>query len=472
MYILIAFRVVIFFVVIVSERRNLNNALKWGIIVIIFPIVGFCAYILFGNKLKFYSKNMLNKKKKTTKNYLKYCTWHKNYKRKKIDNLNKNQRELNSILKKYNCDIWHNNKIKYYLFGEKFINDLLIDIKNAKKFILIEYYIFANDEVGNILAKELIKKATEGVKIKIIYDAFGSRKTSNKFWEKLKQEGIEVCPFFPPLFKLGLLNIKVNYRNHRKIVCIDGKISHIGGLNIRSDHMGKNKKLSPWRDTNIRIYGSGTYALTDIFLNDWNFCNKSQKQYKIEQFFPKISKKSGKSVQIIENGPEKDYSEIKNFYVEIIKRCNQYLYIQTPYFVVDNDILEEIINAKQRGVLVKIFIPNTPDRKSVYVCTIICLKKLLQNNVDIYLYKEFIHSKVLITEDVLSIGSCNFDNRSFNLNFELTAIIFDADEIIAHKKIIENDINFCELLTKRKYNKIKPKSWAGNLLYKLMRKIV
>lgn len=449
----------------IYEIKKFKRFLKWALLIILFPIFGFIIYILFGNNLKFYSKKVLQDKQKSTKNYISQTIWYKNYK-------SENKNTLNNIAtfvkKNFCCDLWHNNSLKIFFNGADFLKDLLLEIKNAKSSINMEFYIFADDSTGQIVADELIKKAKQGVKIRIIYDAFGSKKTKKSFWSKLSHAGIDVVEFFPNFLKSPLINFKINYRNHRKIVVIDGKISYTGGVNLRDDHMSKDKYLSPWRDTVVKIVGPATYPLQDIFFNDYTFVSKENLNRKeINMMFPQIDASGDIDLQILESGPDKQPLIYKSF-LQIIERCNKAVYIETPYFVINKEMQNVLKNALKKGVNLTIIIPKRADNKLVFGATLHCLKQLFNMGAQIYLYSNFIHSKVLLCDDVLSIGTCNFDNRSFFLNFEDTCLCYDKNLIKKHFLQIEKDIQNSELLSKHKFNKLCSKNFLFILLYKIL----
>ena len=448
----------------IYEIKNFKRFLKWAFLIILFPIVGFIIYVLFGNNLKFYSKKVLQDKQKSTKNYISQTTWYKNY---KSENKNSFNNIASFVKNNFCCDLWHNNSIKTFFNGTDFLKDLLFEIRNAKSSINIEFYIFADDSTGQIVANELIKKARQGVKIKVVCDAYGSKKTKKTFWRNLTDAGIDVVEFFPNFLKLPLINFKINYRNHRKIVVIDGKISYTGGVNLRDDHMSKDKYLSPWRDTVIKIVGPATYPLQDIFFNDYTFVSKENlNRDEINMMFPQIEVLGDIDLQILESGPDKQPLIYKSF-LQIIEKCNKSIYIETPYFVTNKEMQTVLKNALKKGVSLTIIIPKRADNKLVYGTTLNCLKKLFKMGAKIYLYSNFIHSKVLLCDKVLSIGTCNFDNRSFFLNFEDTCFCYDQSVIKKHLLQIEKDIKNSELLSKHKFNNLCNKYFFFTLFYKI-----
>lgn len=469
---IIVIKLFLILIMIIFECKNPKSVIFWFFIILLIPF-GFILYLIFGNRLKLKAKGAIVKSSKNTKNYLKKCWWYGEY-IKKSKSIKLENNKLSVWLKnKYNIDLWQNNKIKILNQGQQFLDNLLKDLSLAKKYIFLEFYIFADDKTGHMVAEKLKEKACNGIQVKIIYDAIGARKTNGKFWEGLKQCGIEVLPYFPSFFNIGMLNLKANYRNHRKIVVIDGRIAYIGGINLRDDHMGKDKKLKPWQDVMAKIEGNAVYPIINTFLNDYVYASKNQTtNYQIQFLFPKPIKKSGSCVNIISAGPETDAMQIKNFYQKVIKSAKRFLYMQTPYFVVDNKMIELLLDAKKRGVDIKVFLPSVPDKKIVYACSIKCVKPLLYAGVEIYLSNGFLHAKTLLTEDCLIIGSCNFDNRSFELNFETVAVIYDKKIMERHRKTLINQTKCATPLDIRRYKKYAIKYSISFLIYKLLSKLL
>ncbi len=452
--VILAINLVFILIVFIEEYKSLHVCIIWAFVCLILPLLGFAVYVLFGNKLKFKAKNQILNKQHTTKQYLKQTSWYANSK----------------IMKKNN--VWLNNKVTFFYNGKSFFNCLIKDIKKAKYSINIMFYILKDDAFGKELQTQLIKKAKEGVAVNVVYDALGSRKTSNKFWQKMKDEGICVAPYFPPIYKLNFLNLKVNYRNHKKIVVIDGAISYTGGINIRADHMGRNKKLTPWRDTQIKLQGTATYELQNLFLNDLAFATKSNILPKqIDKYFKMQQCKEKNKIKIIDSGPLQK-SKILNEYLKIISTAKDFLIIQTPYFVVEKNVIQQILNAKNRGVNVMVFIPKKPDKKIVYSATLKTIKPFVLAGVSVFLYNGFIHSKTLLTSSVLSVGSCNFDNRSFYLNFENTCLFYNKAVINQNFRQIKKDMLNSEQLTIKKYKKLVKKYSIFNWIYALIKNIL
>lgn len=451
------------------ERKKPQIIVSWLIILTFIPIIGFIFYVLIGSGLSYKTKTMIKKKKLYQKEYDEFTLRQKEhlqgrrYKNKEEENFSD---LLIFNLNNSNSAYFRHNDVRIFTNGEDKINALKKDLKNAKHSINMLYYIFANDEVGNEIMEILLEKAKQGVKVKLLYDSVGCLKTKRRFYKQLEKVGGEVAEFFPPLFGIRLVNLKMNYRNHRKIAVIDGKIAYTGGINIRDDHMGKKKKLSPWRDTHVRIVGDAVYGFQSAFFNDWRYCKKMGNNFNSlweEGYFVSNRNAGETGAQVITSGPDFDEQPIKEAFLKMILSAKEKIYIQTPYFIPDEVMLSALNVARMSGVEINLMIPAIPDKKIVYMATLSYVKELvnLGSNVNVYLYNGFIHSKVVMIDNkVVSIGTCNFDNRSFALNFEINAFLYGETISNQNKLIFENDV-----LNSKKIDKtyFKRKPWYSKI---------
>lgn len=442
-------------VMIFIERKKSTVIFAWISIFALFPIGGFVLYVLIGGGLSFITKRRLKKKRFLKSDYI---AFEKEFYEKhalnkqEIHEVEKAKNLINFNFTTSGARLLTKNNIKYYTNGQDKINDLISDLRNAKKTINLEYFIFASDDVGNEIMDILIDKAKEGVKVKLIYDSVGSMKARRSFFKKLKLAGGEVCEFFPPFLYIRLINLKMNYRNHRKVVVIDGKIGYTGGINISDNHMGRNDKLSPWRDTHIRIDGEGVYGLQNAFLDHWLFCKKGKinpETFMNDEYFPEIAGTGSTSMQVITSDPDSNEPNVKNAMVQMILSAKKRIVLQTPYFVPDDIFLEALKIAHRSGVEIILMIPKVPDKKVVYLGTLSYAKDLVDLGVKVYRYNGFLHSKVLMIDDTaITVGSCNADNRSFALNFELNTMLYGYEITNDFNLILKEDIKNSELITK------------------------
>ncbi len=452
------------------EKKKPENIIAWLTVLTFLPLIGFVFYVIFGNGLSVRTRRMIKKKSISERDIIRNIDGIKKIEEIKLDGVLKDDRELAILGFSYGAYLLPGNNIKVFTNGKDKIEALKQDILNAKKSINIEYYIFADDKVGKEIMSLLCQRAKEGIDVKLIFDSVGSRKAPRRFFKLLEKAGGQVGEFFPPLMHIRLINLKLNYRNHRKIVVIDGKIGYTGGLNIRDDHMGSHKRLTPWRDTHIRIEGSGVYGLQNIFLDDWRYCRNDStpaRLYLENGYFPSPEICGDATVQIISSGPDDQVQMIKETFVKLITNAKKKVYIQTPYFIPDDVFFASLRIAIKSGVDVRIMVPRIPDKQSVYMATLSYLKEFAELGAKIYLYNGFLHSKVIIVDDnKVSIGTCNTDNRSFGLNFENTVLIYSNELNEQHQEIFEDDMRNSQCIS---INYFQKKRWITKMFQAIMR---
>jgi cardiolipin synthase len=315
---------------------------------------------------------------------------------------------------------------------------LIEAISQAKRHIHLEYFIIKDDQIGNQIRELLIRKAQEGLEVRVIYDDVGSWALSRFFLESLKKAGVEVYPFFK--VALPLLSRDLNYRNHRKIVVIDGEIGFVGGLNIGDEYLGQSDKFAFWRDTHLEIRGEAVYGLQTIFLNDWHFV--SQEVVEGAKYFPEIGISHPSVVQIAASGPDSEWKSILQAFYKMIASATDKIWITTPYLVPEESLMMGLKTAALSGVDVKIIIPSQPDHFFVYWSSQSNIQSLLEAGVKIYQYKNgFIHSKIMIVDrQFATVGTANLDIRSMEINFEVNAFLYDVDVIIRLEEDFVKDL--------------------------------
>ena len=340
------------------------------------------------------------------------------------------------------------NDVEILLNGEKKFKALFNDIESAKHHIHLEYYIFNSDKIGTKLIDLLCKKVSEGVLIKVSYDYMGSE-MAPKMLKRMRDCGIEVYPFMP--VKFSLFNKKLNFRNHRKIAVIDGNIGYVGGVNITDDSINYNndpKNKFYWRDTHLRIVGHAVKSLQAQFLLNFNFISDTETEIKTE-YFPQIKSTKRTPVQIASSGPDTDWRNIMEAIFTAINTAKDYIYITTPYFIPNDEILTALCTASRYGVKVKILVPQEGDSILAKYATNSYIKRLLESGVQVFHYsKGMVHAKTIVIDDVLTtVGTSNLDNRSFDINFEINAFVFDESIACEMREIYEDDIKDSEELT-------------------------
>ncbi|MDX1472327.1 MAG: cardiolipin synthase, partial [Flavobacteriaceae bacterium] len=404
---------------IIWDTRSNTKTLAYVLVAIFVPVVGIIGYFVFGvnyRKRKIYNEKLF-KNKELRKELQKQIKKHsgeilddaKNPDQEALDNgLDENVRLIHFLLKETLSPVTDGNEVELLLNGETKFPKVFEAIKQAKQHIHIEYYIYANDTIGHELSDLLIEKAKEGVKVKFIYDDFGSKSIRKKEVDRLKDAGVEAYPFYE--IKLIAFANRINYRNHRKIIVVDGSTAFVGGINVSDDYInepekynGKNSRY--WRDTHLMIKGPAVAYLQYTFITDWNFCCESQ-LVPNEEFFPKIKpipKAKGKIVQIAASGPDSDLPNIGYSLMQAINLAEKEILITTPYFIPGESLMDNILIAANSGVKVKLLVPEKSDSVIVDSAARSYYSLLLEEGVEIYLYqKGFIHAKTMVTDNNLS----------------------------------------------------------------------
>ena len=379
---------------LLMENRNPVKSIAWIVVLILVPIVGFVFYMFLGRN---YRKRIIISRRSIEKSKIDKTSPVANMEYASTDHFPEKFKTIATLA--YNssdANLYKNNSIKIYTNGEHLFDDIFKDIRNAKKHIHLDYYIFNSDEIGNKLIDLLISKAKENVEIRVIIDDVGSWHMKKSAIKKMENAGIEIKEFL----RVGLpfLSSKVNYRNHRKILVIDGIIGYTGGINIGDEYLGKNKKFGYWRDTHIRLEGSSVYMLQMVFLTDWYYTTKEI--LLTRRFFPKINHCGNSMVQVVASGPDSDWESIHYAYFSAICQAKKSIYIETPYFIPDESLLKALNSAALSGVDVRIIFPKIPDHKIVNTASYSYFGDILKSGGKVYLYtKGFIHSKVIIIDD-------------------------------------------------------------------------
>ena len=461
-------------IIIFFQRRNPKTVWAWLLLLYFIPILGFVLYLIIGQD--FYKTRMF--KAKDIEGDLKYAVRKQEetiYKRrlKLSDPVMDNYRDL--IL--YNLEagqavLTDNNDIRIYTDGKDKFRALYNEIKDAKKYIHIQYYIFRNDELWQALEPLLIEKAKQGIEVRVLFDSMGCRGMKNKDWERLEEAGIEVAEFFPAIF--GSLQLRVNYRNHRKIVVIDGRVGFVGGFNVGREYLGLDKKFGYWRDTHLCIEGAAVTALSVRFILDWNYAAK-ENLFANDNLFeiPVFERNGNDPVQIISSGPDSPTKTIHDNYLRLIHSAKDHVYIQTPYFIPDDSILDALKIAARSGVDVRVMIPCKPDHPFVYWATYSYIGELVEAGAKCYTYDNGFHAKTLVVDsNVACVGTANMDYRSFGLNFEVNAVIYSRSTTAKLERAFENDMTLSTQVTRKVYDSrsliIKFKEQISRLLSPLL----
>ncbi|WP_242620547.1 cardiolipin synthase [Senegalia massiliensis] len=439
-------------VIIFIENEDPQTTITWLLVLFIFPVVGFVLYLFLGQNIR--KKKIFQKEENIrTKSLEDIAEIQLNaVKESKIFSEEKHslkKKLISLILNNSKSPVTINNKSKILTNGKQKFKELKKDLSNAKKHIHIEYFIIKNDNIGNEIKNILIKKAEEGVEVRFIYDSAGSWRLGKKYIKSLKDAGVKVEGYLP-VFLPGLSR-DINYRNHRKIVIIDGNIAFTGGINIGDEYLGKSKKFGFWRDTHIKIEGEAVYALQNIFLNDWYFCTKENLEDL--KYFPKLKYYGEQLIQISSSGPDTEWESIMQSYFSLITYANDRVWITTPYLIPNESMNVALRTAALSGIDVRIIIPDIADHIVAFWGSRSYVSELLKAGVKIYRYqKGFVHAKTLLVDDmVASVGTANLDNRSFHINFEVNAFVYDKDIANRLEKDFLKDFKNCDRINYEEY---------------------
>jgi cardiolipin synthase A/B len=448
--VLYAYMVISTISVLLLENRNPVRSLSWVIVIILLPFIGIILYLIIGQnyrKQKIISRKSVRHHNKSSKAEI-----HPE----KFDEILTDKQHLNLVnllYKNSDAPAWLNTKIDILSDGESTFQSMFDAIEGAKEHIHIEFFIFDDDRISNKLRELLISKAQSGVRVRMIYDYLGSFNLSWKYLASLRKAGVYVKPFLP--LRLRLRRSKINFRNHRKILIVDGKVGFTGGLNFADRYIFGNT-LGKWRDTFVRFEGSAVYGLQSLFLTDWYFVER--KLIVDEKYYPKHKKFGENLIQIVSSGPDSDWESIMQGIASAIMGAKKYVYIHTPYFVPTDVILNAVCIAALSGVEVHLMIPTRSDSRLSDACTFSYMGEIMEAGVHVYQYTGgFLHSKAIVIDDYISIiGSANLDERSFNQNFEVNAFIFENQTAVKLKKLFTDDLEYCRVLTLQDWNNRKP----------------
>ncbi|WP_341215062.1 cardiolipin synthase [uncultured Wocania sp.] len=444
------------------KRINPTKTLSYIIVLVFFPFLGLLVYYLFGQEYRknkiFSKKHILNKS--VVKSINKELEFNK-AQIKKVDNYLEEKVKLVKLLHTSDEEpLTLKNKIKILKDGDEKFKHLLKDLKKAEHHIHLEYYIVKDDNIGTEVLNVLCDKAKEGLKVRLIYDDVGS-KISTRMKRKLSDSGVKHHPFMPVLF--SKFTGKMNYRDHRKIAVIDGKIGYVGGINISDEYLNKNKTKGFWRDTHMCIEGEAVKSLQIHFLSTWDFVS-DEKLAVYKTFFPEVEMdKDDVALQIAASGPDTDWANIMEVIFTAIVTANDYIYITTPYFVPNEQIITALQIAAKSGVDVRLIVPEKSDSWIVKHASNSFLDALLKAGVKVYKYnKGFVHAKTMVVDDLFStVGTSNMDYRSFNINFEVNTLIYDVEQSkILKKHFLEdlknsNEVNYNTYLNRSSFDKLK-----------------
>lgn len=450
-------------VIVFCERRDPKSVWAWLLLLYFVPFFGFALYLLLGrgirNRRRFRIKEYEEQLHETVRQQ-EHCMKEADVKEPELIKY----RDLILYNLKSGSVLTKQNRVEFLTDGKDKFDCLVEDMRAAKHFIHLQYYIIRDDILFEKIGRVLEEKVKEGVEVRILYDAMGCRKVGKSFWRNWDRKGIRTEAFFPALF--GRLHLRVNYRNHRKIAVIDNRVAYVGGFNIGKEYIGLEEKFGYWRDTHLRLQGPVVVALQLRFLLDWNCASgenllsgdsylvwKEEMPQKTEEMPDRTIVDTPCTMQIISSGPDNDRKQIRDNYLRLISGARKCIFIQTPYFIPDEAVLEALLLAARSGIEVNIMIPCKPDHPFVYWATYSYLGEMIMAGANCYTYeKGFLHSKgIAVDDEIACIGTANVDIRSFTLNFEVNAVIYESAAARRMAEIFRRDLKDCRHITRDDY---------------------
>lgn len=444
--------------VIILDNRNPVKTLAWILVLLFLPLVGLVFYFFFGRSQR--KERIISRKsydrllKKPMAEYLAQAS----------SDLPQDYVRLIRLFQQTNQAFpFEGNRVAVYTNGYSMMQSLLREIQKAEHHIHLEFYIFENDAVGRLVRDALIEKALQGVEVRVIYDDVGCWHVPNHFFEEMRDSGIEVRSFLKVRFPL--FTSRVNYRNHRKIVVIDGKIGFVGGMNVAERYL-RGLSWGIWRDTHMLLEGKAVHGLQTAFLLDWYFVDRTL--ITSSRYFPKIESCGDSLAQIVTSEPIGPWKEIMQGLAKAISEAREYFYIQTPYFLPTEQVLAAMQTAALSGVDVRLMLPEQADTRITHLGSQSYLADVLQAGVKVYFYKKgFLHSKLMVSDDMLStVGSTNVDFRSFEHNFEVNAFIYGVETALEMKEIFFEDQRECTQIFLKNWSR---RSWRRKVVESVVR---
>ena len=439
--------------VIIHDKKDPVKALAWIAVIAMVPVIGIVCYLAVGRNHRkekiFGSKTLQNYShidllcRRQLRDLCKPDLQHN-------DDVNNNLEIIKLLLNNNKALLAMHNEVEILNNGDRTFESLFEALRGARSSIHLEYYIFENDKMGREVAAILMQKAAEGVEVRLIYDDVGSWHPKRRFIGRMREAGVEVECFLPVAFPWVTKHL--NYRNHRKIVVVDGRIAFTGGINIAERYV-EGTRFGPWRDIHLRIEGEAVRLLQAVFISDWYFVRG--RLLTEDRYFPPTKVKTVSPMQIASSGPDSDWATIMQAFFSAISKAKDHIYISTPYFIPNAALLTAMKVAALSGVNVRLIIPLRSDARLVYWATRSYVSELLDAGVEVYMYNAgFNHSKLLIIDgEFSSVGSANMDIRSFEDNFEVSAVMYDRKIAEQLTEAFRNDLQHSIRIT--------PQMWSG-----------
>ncbi|SDI31528.1 cardiolipin synthase [Desulfosporosinus hippei DSM 8344] len=420
--------------------------MTWIFILTLFPGLGFILYIVFGKKTR--GEIFRNKHIQDTplRPWVRdHQTYSNSEELKPSLNTGSELKLVNLHINSGFAPLTQHNQVEILLNGGEKFQELFNALEKAVHHIHLSYFIFNDDEIGEDVLKILARKVTEGVEVRVILDGLGSISISGSFMKSMRKAGIQANWFFP--LRFPYLTAKLNLRYHRKIVVVDGSTGFLGGLNIGDEYLSRDSKLGFWRDTHLKIEGEAVQTLQGTFLNDWFFVTRQE--INGEQYYPETGISQNLPIQILASGPDSKWKSILHSFFSSITMAQHRVYIETPYFIPDQGLIMALKTAALSGIDVRLIVQGIPEHQLTFLAMNSYFEELLQAGVKIYQYmKGTLHAKILIVDDNQAlVGSANMDMRSFLLDFEISAYIYDETTTEHLSESFEQDLKDCSEVT-------------------------
>ena len=443
---LVYLAVILFTIVIVLlDNRNPVKTMAWVLVLVFLPVVGLAFYFFFGRNTR--KERLISKKGFSRLSKRPMAEYQA---QEALGDFTGRNQLIPFFHRVSNALPFEGNDVQVFTDGYSMYQELFRRIAKAKHHIHLEFYIFENDAVGRLLRDLLIDKAREGVSVRLLYDDVGCWDVNPMFYDEMLCEGIEVRSFLKVRFPQ--FTSKVNYRNHRKLAIIDGKVGFIGGMNIALRYL-KGVPWGVWRDTHICLKGKAVYGIQTAFLTDWFAVDRTL--LTSAQYFPKMDTVGTSVAQIVTSDPVGEWHDIMLGLVRAISCAQRYIYVETPYFLPTEQVMAAFQTAALSGVDVRLMIPKKADAFITHKGTMSYLDELMKSGVKVYFYRAgFLHSKLWVADDEwASVGSTNLDFRSFEHNFEANAFFYDEKTVCAMKEIFLEDMKKCMTLSQKIWDK-------------------
>ncbi len=416
--------------VLFFERTSPASSLVWILVLVFLPVIGFVCYLFLGSGFRLSKRKRYLFKAARDDLYNNYIVKRLNFSHSRIFSEEEQgaERVANYLRGQADGPVTDDNDVEIFTDGNDMFLRLFQDVRNAKHHVHVLFYIFRNDNIGKEFLAILTEKAKEGVEVRLIYDSIGTMMASDKPFRELMAAGGEVAAF-SPLFSSLNSHLRLNYRNHRKVVVIDGIVGYVGGMNVGDEYLSRDPKMSPWRATHTRLAGSAVWFMQERFFMDWAYATGiDPEKVDVNLYFPDSVGLGDTPVQIVSSGPDTYESPIKSAMLGMIYAARKTVYIQTPYFAPDESFADALRIAAHSGVDVRLMISSLSDYRIVQCATLGYARDMQRYGVKIFSYEGFIHSKTVVVDGkVATIGTTNITNRSFTLDFEINAFFYSPE---------------------------------------------